>query len=228
MIDEFQDTNAVQLGILQALERDNLFAVGDEFQSIYRFRHADVSIFRDRAASLPPEQVRWLAVNFRSEEELLDVLNAAFAPELGERFSPLRAGRKEIPMDKHGALRLFALDPPAGPPHVELLVTTTQGWDERADELGLAQGGDQPWRRAEARLIADRLRTELEQRPPRGRHGRARARDRRACGCSRRRWRSRACRPTSSAAAATGPRSRSATAWRGCACSPTRRTRRRC
>ena len=46
MIDEFQDTNAVQLGILEALERDNLFAVGDEFQSIYRFRHADVSIFR--------------------------------------------------------------------------------------------------------------------------------------------------------------------------------------
>ena len=162
MIDEFQDTNAVQLGILQALERDNLFAVGDEFQSIYRFRHADVSIFRDRARELPPEQVRWLAVNFRSEEELLDVLNAAFAPELGERFSPLKAGRKEIPMDKHGALRLFALDPPAGPPHVELLVTTTQGWDDRADELGLAQGGDQPWRRAEARLIADRLRTELQ------------------------------------------------------------------
>ena len=64
-------------------------------------------------------------------------------------------------MDKHGALRLFALDPPAGPPHVELLVTSTQGWDEQADRLGLAQGGDQPWRRAEARLIADRLRTEL-------------------------------------------------------------------
>ena len=161
MIDEFQDTNAVQLGILTALERDNLFAVGDEFQSIYRFRHADVSIFRDRATQLPADQVRWLAVNFRSKEELLDVLNAAFAPELGPRFSPLQAGRQEIPMDKHGALRLFPIDPPAGPPHVELLVTATQGWDERSEELGLAQGGDQPWRRAEARLLADRLRTEL-------------------------------------------------------------------
>ena len=51
MIDEFQDTNAVQLGILRSLERDNLFAVGDEFQSIYRFRHADVNIFRGRATS---------------------------------------------------------------------------------------------------------------------------------------------------------------------------------
>ena len=89
------------------------------------------------------------------------MLNAAFAPEFGERFSPLRAGRHEAPMDTHGALRLFALDPPAGAPPVELLITDTQGWDEHA-RVGLAGGGDQPWRRAEARLIADRLRTEVD------------------------------------------------------------------
>ena len=35
MVDEFQDTNRLQLDVLRALERDNLFAVGDEFQSIY-------------------------------------------------------------------------------------------------------------------------------------------------------------------------------------------------
>ncbi|MDA0167420.1 UvrD-helicase domain-containing protein, partial [Solirubrobacter ginsenosidimutans] len=162
MIDEFQDTNAVQLGILESLERDNLFAVGDEFQSIYRFRHADVNIFRNRAKTLDPREVRRLAVNFRSREELLDALNAAFAPELGERFSPLKAGRKELSIDEHGALRLFDLEPPSGLPPVELLVTGTQGWEELAPRLGLAQGGDQPWRRAEARLIADRLRTELD------------------------------------------------------------------
>jgi ATP-dependent helicase/nuclease subunit A len=162
LIDEFQDTNAVQLGILQSLERDNLFAVGDEFQSIYRFRHADVNIFRGRAQALDPREVRRLAVNFRSREELLDVLNAAFRPELGERFSPLRAGRKALSVDEHGALRLFDVGPPPGRPPVELLVTGTQGWDELAPRLGLAQGGDQPWRRAEARLIADRLRAELD------------------------------------------------------------------
>ena len=48
MVDEFQDTNRLQLDVLEALERDNLFAVGDELQSIYRFRHADVAIFRER------------------------------------------------------------------------------------------------------------------------------------------------------------------------------------
>ncbi len=161
MVDEFQDTNAVQLGILEALERDNLFAVGDEFQSIYGFRHADVSIFRGRAAALPAEHVRGLAVNFRSRQELLDVLNATFAPVLGERFTPLRAGRRETPEDASGALRLFELAP-SGEPPVELLVTATQGWDELEPRLGLAAGGDQPWRRAEARLVAHRLREEVD------------------------------------------------------------------
>ncbi|HET6551433.1 MAG TPA: UvrD-helicase domain-containing protein [Solirubrobacter sp.] len=161
MVDEFQDTNAVQLGILEALERDNLFAVGDEFQSIYRFRHADVNIFRGRAKALPATAVNTLAVNFRSREELLDVLNAAFAPELGDRFTPLRAGRRDTPEDSDGALRLFALDPPATAPPVELHITPTQNeWDGR--QLGLEQGGDQPWRRAEARALAHRLRQEVE------------------------------------------------------------------
>lgn len=158
MIDEFQDTNAVQLEILEHLERDNLFAVGDEFQSIYRFRHADVGIFRRRAEGV----VRRLNVNFRSREELLDVLNTTFRPEFGERFSPLRAGRQEPPADDGPMLRLFAVDPPSGDPPVELLLTDTPGWDEHEAKLGLAGGGDQPWRRAEARAIAHRLRQETE------------------------------------------------------------------
>ncbi|MDA0185030.1 UvrD-helicase domain-containing protein, partial [Solirubrobacter phytolaccae] len=158
MVDEFQDTNAVQLEILEHLERENLFAVGDEFQSIYRFRHADVGIFRRRAEGV----VRRLNVNFRSREELLDVLNTAFRPEFGERFSPLRAGRQEPPPEDDGRLRLFAVDPPAGEPPVELLITDTPGWDEVEPTLGLAGGGDQPWRRGEARAIAHRLRQETE------------------------------------------------------------------
>ncbi len=160
MIDEFQDTNRLQLDVLEALDRDNLFAVGDEFQSIYRFRHADVTIFRERRERLGAGGVRRLAHNFRSGEELLDVLNGAFAPELGDRFTPLVAGAT----DTDGPLRLFDPDPEAGEPPVELLLTDTRGWDEPELErmLGLAGLAPQPWRRAEARLVAHRLRAEVD------------------------------------------------------------------
>ena len=164
MVDEFQDTNRLQLELLEALESSegNLFAVGDEFQSIYRFRHADVRIFRERRARLGEDRVRGLAANFRSDAELLDVLNAAFAPELGEGFQPLVAGRGREPAPApDGELRLFDPDPPAGAPPVELLVTDQRGWEDLAGEIGLGGLADQAWRRAESRLVAHRLREEV-------------------------------------------------------------------
>jgi ATP-dependent helicase/nuclease subunit A len=164
MVDEFQDTNRLQLDLLEALEHDNLFAVGDEFQSIYRFRHADVGIFRERRAKLDAARVRGLRANFRSAPELLDVLDAGFAPVFGEAFQPLVAGRPRAAApaaSDSGELRLFDPDPPAGAPPVELLVTDTKPWEGLAGELGLGALAEQPWRRAEARLVAHRLREEV-------------------------------------------------------------------
>jgi ATP-dependent helicase/nuclease subunit A len=161
MVDEFQDTNRLQLDLLESLERSNLFAVGDEFQSIYRFRHADVQIFRERRARLGADRVRGLRANFRSDAELLDVLNTAFAPELGGEFQPLLAGRERAAASAGDELRLFDPDPPSGDPPVELLVTDTRGWEDHAGALGLAGLAEQPWRRAEARLVAHRLREEV-------------------------------------------------------------------
>jgi ATP-dependent helicase/nuclease subunit A len=159
MVDEFQDTNRLQLDILEALERDNLFAVGDEFQSIYGFRHADVTIFRERRAALGEERTRLLTANFRSREELLDVLNGAFAPQWAERFAPLLAGGTD---SDSGELRLFDPGEPGDTePRVELLVTDSRGWEED-DRLGLTGVEAKPHRRAEARVIAHRLRQELE------------------------------------------------------------------
>jgi len=160
MVDEFQDTNRLQLDLLEALERDtgagtgNLFAVGDEAQSIYGFRHADVGIFRARRVALDAGSVRGLTVNFRSQPEILDVVNFAFAPLLGTGFTPLVAGRGP------DELRLFAPDPPAEP-RVELLVCERTGWEQREQALGLAGLAAQPWRRAEARAVAARLRAEV-------------------------------------------------------------------
>src|SRR4029450_1461698 len=48
MVDEFQDTNGLQLRLIEQLcgTDTRLFLVGDEFQSIYGFRHADVEVYR--------------------------------------------------------------------------------------------------------------------------------------------------------------------------------------
>ena len=50
MVDEFQDTNGLQLGLIEQLRgpETRLFLVGDEFQSIYGFRHADVEVYRSQ------------------------------------------------------------------------------------------------------------------------------------------------------------------------------------
>lgn len=149
MVDEFQDTNALQLRLLGLLARENLFTVGDELQSIYGFRHAEVELFRDRRATLAPAgRALTLTRNYRARLELLDALNAAFAPVFGAGFTPLRAGRGSEPAD-----------PPGSPPRLELLVTDC-GADWSAVELvppGLP-GAAQPWRLAEARLLAQRVR----------------------------------------------------------------------
>src|SRR5205085_7885919 len=50
MVDEFQDVNPLQEELLDLVSAGRLFAVGDEHQSIYGFRHADVEIFEKRLA----------------------------------------------------------------------------------------------------------------------------------------------------------------------------------
>src|SRR6185437_5816740 len=83
MVDEFQDTNPRQLALLRALERGNLFTVGDELQSIYGFRHADVSLFRARRTELAATGgALELRSNFRSRADVLAAVNVVFA----ERF----------------------------------------------------------------------------------------------------------------------------------------------
>lgn len=74
MVDEFQDTNAQQVRMIELLSGPgacHLCTVGDAQQSIYRFRAADVQVFRDRQASLPPSSVVELKNNFRSHDDVL-------------------------------------------------------------------------------------------------------------------------------------------------------------
>jgi len=81
LVDEFQDTNQVQYELLKLLAGDqrNIFVVGDEDQSIYRFRGADwrnVTRFRE---DFPDAKVILLEQNYRSTQVILDVANAVIS-----------------------------------------------------------------------------------------------------------------------------------------------------
>ena len=67
MVDEMQDTNSVQLELIDLVAGLDLFMVGDAQQSIYGFRHADVELFEERGARLERIGARAsLQTNFRS------------------------------------------------------------------------------------------------------------------------------------------------------------------
>ena len=144
MVDEFQDTNPLQLEILGFLDRDNVFTVGDELQSIYGFRHADVEVFRGRRAALQArDAAATLATSFRARPEILATIDAAFADVHGHAWVPLLPGRDE---------------PPDDDPRVELLVTDTGAWNGDAPpELGDGLPPGPSARHAEARLVAQRI-----------------------------------------------------------------------
>ena len=101
MIDEFQDNNELQKDLLFLLaEKDNvmnnsvplpedlspgkLFFVGDEKQSIYKFRGADVSVFRKLKDELVSAELP-LKINYRSSPLLIGAFNAIFG---GSKYDP--------------------------------------------------------------------------------------------------------------------------------------------
>jgi ATP-dependent helicase/nuclease subunit A len=136
MVDEFQDTNRLQCDLVDLLrsgplEKD-VFFVGDEFQSIYGFRHADVAVFRERR-ELAPSRLP-LTLNYRSRPEVLAAVNELFGAQFGEGYQQLTASG-DFP------------DPVFGHP-VELLVCDKRSYQEAGA----------PWRDGEAQAIARRVR----------------------------------------------------------------------
>src|SRR5438876_262610 len=135
MVDEFQDTDRLQCELIDLVahpDATEIFTVGDEFQSIYGFRHADVEVFRARREQAP--NLLTLRSNYRSRPQVLAAVNHLFAGEFGDEFQPLVASAE------------FA-DPVFGHP-VELLVTDKASY----------RGSGEHWRNGEARQIAARVR----------------------------------------------------------------------
>ena len=81
LVDEYQDTNRAQYRLLQLLAEDhrNLFVVGDDAQSIYSFRHAEIRNILDFERDFPDASVAMLEQNYRSTQTILSATNALIA-----------------------------------------------------------------------------------------------------------------------------------------------------
>ncbi|NLF32149.1 MAG: UvrD-helicase domain-containing protein [Planctomycetes bacterium] len=105
LIDEFQDTDALQSRLLMlavdAVEATpppgRVFFVGDAKQSIYRFRGADVEVFAALRDAVGSEGRYSLDLNFRTHAAGVRLVNRLFEPLMGEAYEPLVAHRSACP-----------------------------------------------------------------------------------------------------------------------------------
>ena len=157
MVDEYQDTNAVQNAIFDALTDGgkNLFQVGDVKQSIYRFRLADPTIFlrkyhsflHGEAAKEGQPRLLVLSRNFRSQKAVLDAVNFIFEAIMTREFG-------EIDYTEDQKLYCGRGDGDAGGVELDVLDLSTLERD--------AEEEDVPRDQAEARFVAKRVRELLE------------------------------------------------------------------
>jgi DNA helicase-2/ATP-dependent DNA helicase PcrA len=92
LVDEYQDTNHAQYRLLQLLtsEHGNLMVVGDEDQSIYGFRHADIRNILDFEKDFPDADSVKLEQNYRSTQTILSAATAVVENNYQRRQNPKR------------------------------------------------------------------------------------------------------------------------------------------
>ena len=154
MVDEFQDTDALQSEILHLLKGDrNLFCVGDAKQSIYGFRNADVTIFSrlsQQTQAGDPAIHAHLALqqNFRCRPEIIELVNHLFA-QIG-----CGAGIEYEHLESHGVYKARE------EPSLELLLAPSDTDPDKAaaPEKGAERKADS----AEAELVARRIREMID------------------------------------------------------------------
>src|SRR5688572_18141538 len=93
LVDEYQDTNRAQYRFIQLLggDRGNVAVVGDDDQSIYGWRGADIRNIFDFEKDFPAARVVRLEENYRSTPQILELANVAISANTSRRGKTLRA-----------------------------------------------------------------------------------------------------------------------------------------
>jgi ATP-dependent helicase/nuclease subunit A len=150
LVDEYQDTDGIQDAVVRLLTEKGppapeLFLVGDEKQSIYRFRGADVTVFK-RERALVPLLERPLRENRRSLPAIIDFVNAVSEIVM----APDRHSGKPYRVKWDDAHRLQATRLTVDTPAIELIVAPA------GNDTGGAKQATHELRQIEADAIAGR------------------------------------------------------------------------
>jgi DNA helicase-2/ATP-dependent DNA helicase PcrA len=97
LVDEYQDTNPLQYELIRllAMKRRNLFVIGDDYQSIYRWRQADIRNILEFERDYPEAEVIMLERNYRSTQIILDAAGSVIAKNRSQREKKLWTESKE-------------------------------------------------------------------------------------------------------------------------------------
>ncbi len=172
LVDEYQDTNALQGTIIDTINPPSLFCVGDYDQSIYAFNGADINIIGSFTQKYPDAKVFNLSKNYRSSLPILSLANRVI--EYNERIYPkkLEVTRKDVEFPPkllayeelfdqyHGIARLISQ---TLTPHEEIAVifrnnSTADGVEVALRELGIAckrKGGNSFFDAKEVKAVLD-------------------------------------------------------------------------
>ncbi|MFZ3032011.1 MAG: 3'-5' exonuclease, partial [Candidatus Moraniibacteriota bacterium] len=91
MVDEYQDTNSLQYTLVHLLSKKhgNIFVIGDDYQSIYGWRQADIRNILDFEKDYPEAAVIVLDQNYRSTQIILDAADGVIRKNVNQRHKKL-------------------------------------------------------------------------------------------------------------------------------------------
>lgn len=152
MVDEFQDTNQIQAHIacLLALDHENILVVGDDAQSVYSFRGADVNGIFNFPKLFPKTKTIYLERNYRSTPSILNLANVVLSNfrEKYEKYlytknedflKPMLVGFSDELDEAEGIADLILERREDGIPLKDMAVLFRSGWNSNQLELVLSQ-----------------------------------------------------------------------------------------